>query len=239
MTDEQFELLSAYADGELGEAGRRQVERLLETDPAAREALAAIEGSHSRLRQAYLATYHADPPERLMQVLTQSGERRRPAPGMRWLFAGSAGGAALAGILAGWFGAVSLQLENVEPPVMMASAEGLQAGEPLAAFLASASSGRVSDVAGQPSAVLLSFQSNDGRACRQFQTGAIMAVGCKQGTDTWTIEVTAQAKTVAEGGYATASGDVPAGIEATISALGVNEVYDARRESDAIAKGWD
>lgn len=239
MTDEQFELLSAYADGELSEAGRRQVELLLETDPAAREALAAIEGSHSRLRQAYLATYHEDPPERLMQVLTHSGERRRPASGMRWLFAGSAGGAALAGILAGWFGAVSLQMAKVEPPVMMASAEGLQAGEPLAAFLASASSGTVSDVAGQPSTVLLSFQSNDGRACRQFQTGAIMAVGCAEGADTWTIEATAPAKPIAEGGYATASGEVPAGIEAAISALGVNEVYDTARERDAIAGGWD
>lgn len=239
MTDEQFELLSAYSDGELSEAGRRQVERLLETDPAAREALAAIEGSHSRLRQAYLATYHADPPERLMRVLSQSGERRQPAFGMRWLFAGSSGGAALAGILAGWFGAASLQKANVEQPMIMASAEGLQAGEPLAAFLAGASSGTVSDVAGQPSAVLLSFQSNDGRACRQFQTGAIMAVGCRQGADSWAIEATAQANPIAEGGYATASGDIPAGIEAAISALGVNEVYDARRESEAIAKGWD
>ena len=239
MTDEQFELLSAYADGELSEAGRRQVEQLLETDPAAREALAAIEGSHSRLRQAYLATYHADPPERLMQVLTGPGERRRPTSGMRWLFAGSAGGAALAGIFAGWFGAVSLQMANLEPPVMMASAEGLLAGEPLAAFLASASSGTVSDVSGQPSTVLLSFQSNDGRACRQFQTGAIMAVGCKQGADTWAIEATAQAKPIAEGGYATASGEIPAGIEAAITALGVNEVYDTPRERDAIAKGWD
>jgi hypothetical protein len=239
MTDEQFELLSAYADGELGEAQRRQVERLLESDAAARDALAAIQGSHSRLGQAFLATYHADPPQRLMQVLAEPAERRRSAFSMRWLFAGSAGGAALAGILAGWFGAVSLQVADVETPVMVASAEGLQAGQPLAAFLNGVSSGTVGDVAGQPSAVLLSFQSNDGRACRQFQTGAIMAVGCMQDGNSWAIEATAKTAPIAEGGYATAAGEVPAGIEAAISALGVNEVYDARREREAIAKGWD
>jgi hypothetical protein len=239
MTDEQFELLSAYADGELGEAQRRQVERLLESDAAARAALAAIQGSHSRLGQAFLATYHADPPERLVRVLAEPAERRRSAFSMRWLFAGSAGGAALAGILAGWFGAVSLQMADVETPVMVASAEGLQAGQPLAAFLNGVSSGSVGDVAGQPSAVLLSFQSNDGRACRQFQTGAIMAVGCMQDGNSWAIEATAKTAPIAEGGYATAAGEVPAGIEAAISALGVNEVYDARREREAIAKGWD
>lgn len=239
MTEEQFELLSAYADGELGEADRRQIEQLLETDPAAREALSAIEGSHSRLRQAYLATYHADPPDRLMQVLTRSGDRRRPAFGARWLFAGSAGGAALAGIFAGWFGAASLQTTIPEPPVIIASAAGLEAGKPLAAFLENVSSGTISDVAGQPSTVLLSFQSNDGRACRQFQTGAIMAVGCKQAGDSWTIEATAQAGQLVTGGYETASGATPAGIEAAISALGVNEVYDSSAESEAIRNGWN
>ena len=239
MTEDQFEMLSAYADGELGETGRRQIERLLETDPAAREALSAIQGSHSRLRQAYFPTYHADPPERLMQVLTVPAERGRPVFSLRWLFAGSAGGAALAGILAGWFGAVSLQTANVEAPVIVASASGLQAGERLATFLASVPSGTVSDVAGQPSAVLLSFQIDDGRACRQFQTGAIMAVGCKQDDETWTIEATAQASPLAAGGYATASGDVPAGVEAAVTALGVTEIYDANREREAMAKGWN
>jgi hypothetical protein len=239
MTEDQFEMLSAYADGELGETRRRQIERLLETDPLAREALSAIQGSHSRLRQAYLPTYHADLPERLMRVLTIPGERARPVLSLRWLFAGSAGSAALAGILAGWFGAVTLQTAKIEPPVMVASASGLEAGEPLAAFLASVPSGTVSDVAGQPSAVLLSFQSDDGRACRQFQTGAIMAVGCKQDDETWTIEATAQATPLAAGGYVTASGEVPAGIEAAVTALGVNEVYDASREREAMAKGWN
>lgn len=239
MTEEQFEMLSAYADGELGETGRRQIERLLETDPAAREALSAIQGSHSRLRQAYLPTYHADPPERLMRVLTVPGERGRPVFGLRWLFAGSAGGAALAGILAGWFGAVTLQTANVEPPVMTASASGLEAGEPLAAFLSDVASGTVIDVAGQPSTVLLSFQSQDGRACRQFQTGAIMAVGCKQDEDTWTIEATAQASPLSAGGYGTASGEVPAGIEAAVSALGLSKIYDASGETEAIANRWN
>ena len=239
MTDEQFELLSAYADGELGETDRRRVERLIETDQAAKDALAAIQGSHSRLRQAYLPTFHADPPERLMQALTSSGERRQQIFGGRWLFAGSAGGAALAGIVAGWFGAVSLQMANVEAPLMMASAKGLEAGEPLVAFLEGAASGTVSDVVGQPSIVLLSFENNDGRVCRQFQTGALMAVSCKQGEDSWMIEATSQSDMISEGGYATASGAVPAGIEAAIAALGVKDVYDARRERDAIEQGWD
>lgn len=239
MTEEQFKLLSAYADGELGEAERRSVERLLESDPAAREALSAIEGSHSRLRQAYLATYHADLPERLMQVLASPGKRRRPAPGGPWLFAGSAAGAAFAGMLAGWFGAVSVQAASFEPPVLTASADGLEAGKPLSAFLASVSSGSVSDVAGQPSIVLLSFQSDDGRACRQFQTGAIMAVGCKQDQGPWLIEATVQVSPLRTSGYATAAGEVPSGIEAALTALGLSEVYDASRENEAIATGWD
>jgi hypothetical protein len=239
MTEEQFELLSAYADGELNEAQRRTIESLLESDPAAREAYSAILGSRSRLQQAYLATYHADPPERMMKILTSPADRRGQSRGVRWLFAGSAGGAALAGILAGWIGAVSLQGVSLYPPVLIASADGLQAGGSLSAFLSSAGSGKVAEVAGQPSTVVLSFGSDDGRACRQFQTGAIMAVGCKQDDETWTIEATAQASPLVSGGYATASGDAPAGITAAISALGVTEVYDANREEEAIAQGWN
>jgi hypothetical protein len=32
---------------------------------------------------------------------------------------------------------------------------------------------------------------------------------------------------------------VPAGIEAAVTALGVREVYDASREREAMAKGWN
>lgn len=238
MTDEQFELLSAYADGELGEADRRKIERLLETDEAAREAFAAIEGSRSRLRQAYLATYHGDPPERLIRVLGSGREARRLFSGRSWFVAGTAGGAAFAGIFAGWIAAVGVQSASTEPPLLTASADGLAAGAPLTEFLGNASSGAVSEVAGQPSIVLLSFRSSDGPACRQFQTGATMAVACLEGSGEWKIEATAQASGRVTAGYTTAAGDTPAGIEGTISTLGVSEVFDASGEEQAIASGW-
>lgn len=237
MTNEQFELLSAYADGELPEEDRRRAERLLETDAGAREAFEAIERAGRHVHQAYLPTYYEEPPARLMQALASPlTERRARFPG--WLTLGSASGAAFSGLLLGWIGAASLQVAATESPVLVASADGLIAGKALAGFLDTAKSGNTATVAGQASVVTLSFRAADGRACRQFQTGTVMALGCKDSGEDWLIQATTQTAALSDGGYVPAAGGSPAVIEAAMSALGIADVYDASMEDAAIRDGW-
>lgn len=237
MTDEIFELLSAYADGELSEADRRRVEQLLETDANAREAFKTIERAGRHLHQAYLPTYYEEPPERLMQALSiQPSERRLRLPG--WLTLGSAGGAAFAGLLLGWMGAASFQLAATDDPVFVAKADGLVAGRAMTEFLDAAKSGEAGTVGGQSSVVALSFRASDGQACRQFQTGSVMAIGCRRAGEEWLIHATSQTAALPGTGYVPAAGGGPAAIEAAIASLGIADVYDASMEDAAIRDGW-
>lgn len=70
------ERLVAYLDGELEMAERREIEAWLESDPAARERLAALAESAELLRHAFDEVAHEPIPERLMAAAR--GETLRP-----------------------------------------------------------------------------------------------------------------------------------------------------------------
>lgn len=68
--------LVAYLDGEMEMAERREIEAWLETDPAAREKLAALAESAQRLRLAFDEVMHEPVPERLLAAAR--GETHHP-----------------------------------------------------------------------------------------------------------------------------------------------------------------
>jgi anti-sigma factor RsiW len=103
MQKRSDERLIAYLDGELEPAERREVEAWLESDPSAREKLAALAESANLVRLAFDEVMHEPLPERLIaaaraetaaselgaQVLPFKGRQRVPRSGaaQRWWIA--------------------------------------------------------------------------------------------------------------------------------------------------------
>jgi len=94
--------LHAYADGELDAAGRAEVERMLETDPAARLALATWQRQKDALKAAYDGVLDEPLPPGLVKALNAKPQQRR-ASSLAALAASLA--LLLAGGAAGWFAA--------------------------------------------------------------------------------------------------------------------------------------
>jgi anti-sigma factor RsiW len=132
MQQRNDERLLAYLDGELEMAERREVEAWLESDPEARERLAALANSANLVRLAFDPVIHEAVPERL--IAAARGERapteaevialppprrieRRPSRRRWWLAAPVA--ASLAGLMlggsAGYFGAARFLTAGTTP----------------------------------------------------------------------------------------------------------------------------
>lgn len=241
MTQDDFERLSAYADGELDNPRRLAVEADLERDPALRATLAYIRATQSSLHQAYMHTYHSDVPDRLMAVLAKPPAKPDEAGSWfrRWrlpVFA-TLPATAAAGILAGWFVAGSLAAAPAAG-LMLASAEGLVAGPELAQVLETSVSGSRVDVLGAATTIQLSFTAADGEACRQFQAGQTAGLACKQPGGAWQIDASAATLASVHEGYVPAASDAPASIQAAIAGKGAIELLDADGERAGIAAGW-
>src|SRR5438552_6457878 len=73
--------LIAYLDGELEVAERREVEAWLDTDPTARDKLAALAASANLVRLAYDEVMHEPVPERL--IAAARGETAAPETGAK------------------------------------------------------------------------------------------------------------------------------------------------------------
>ena len=125
MQQRSDEHLVAYLDGELAMAERREVEAWLDSDPAARERLAALANSANLLRSAFDPILQEPVPERLIEaargahahaeaeVIALPPPRRmeRPERGWRWRLAAPIAASFLGLMLgggAGYFGAARL-----------------------------------------------------------------------------------------------------------------------------------
>ena len=71
--------LVAYVDGELDAAMAREVERWLETSPAARNTVAKLRASAALVRAAFADAVHEPPPAGLVELLQTAAKRPRPA----------------------------------------------------------------------------------------------------------------------------------------------------------------
>jgi hypothetical protein len=237
MTQDEFERLSAYADGELDNPRRLAVEADLERDPALRAMLAYIRATQSSLHQAYMHTYHSDVPDRLMAVLAEPAETGSRVRRWRLPVFAAFPTTAAAGILAGWFAAGALATAPAAS-LMLASADGLVAGPELAQVLETSVSGSPVDVLGATTHIQLSFTAADGEACRQFQAGLTAGLACKQSDGTWQIDASAATLASVDEGYVPAAGDAPASIQAAIAGKGAIALLDAEGERAGIAAGW-
>src|SRR5271170_5141281 len=70
--------LVAYVDGELDAATAREVERLLDGSPAARNTVAKLRSSAALVRAAFADAVHEPPPPGLVELLRTAKPSRRP-----------------------------------------------------------------------------------------------------------------------------------------------------------------
>lgn len=232
------EKLMAYADGELSEAERAEVEAALAADAGLREKLEAHKRMQARFASSFDPILEEPVPDRLLAaargetrsagVVDLSARRAQRAERPRWSV--REWGAMAASLLLGVF--VSVALLRGEGPIA-ATSEGLVArGE-----LARALDMQLAADEGGTVRIGLSFENRDGAYCRTFalQENEVAGLACRADAG-WDIAMTAQG---ARGGEVrTAGSDTPAEIIAAVEAMIAGETLDAEAEAAARDAGW-
>ncbi len=254
--------LMAYADGELDDAGRRQVDQAMQTDPG----IAARVRQHQELRQkvqrAYARLLEAPLPPQLTEIFTRSAKRgpttpaaprpkvvhldsvratrRQPGatpPPASVLARGWPQWVALAATLALGIAGGILAVTSFHSETQFAAVNGnglLRANGKLDAALDTQLAS-----APQPRGSLrvgVSFVSREGQYCRAFELGAGAGLACRAGAG-WNIPVFVEGQGAA-GSYRPVGSPLPAAVLAAIDARAVGPSLDAAAEKAAASRGW-
>ncbi len=246
------ETLMAYADGELPDPVRSEIERALVDDPA----LAARVAQHRALREDVFAAFAPIVDEPVPAALlaaampgkvsdldaaraARAARTARDAVLRRWSWPEwSAVAASLAvGVLAG-----SLVVGGRDTPMAVASgANGvLVARGPLDEALSRQLAGAGTDAGPAASAgvrIGVTFAARDGALCRSFTAGAAAGLACRSG-DHWQLAVMAEAGKGAVGDYRQAGSAMPAAVLDAIDARIAGPAFDASAERAARQRGW-
>jgi hypothetical protein len=226
------ETLIAFADGELADDARAEVERALAQDEALRARLAAHQRLRQRLSAAFDGALDEPVPARVQQAVKTP---RAPAPvvdlaarrAAKW--SAREWGAMAASVAAGLVLGVGLM--GAPAPMIAAEAGGLVArgalSRALDTQLATDASGAVR--------IGLSFRANSGAYCRTFDLTDAETAGlaCRDG-EAWSIALTAANPN--QGAVRMAGGAVE--ILATVDAMIEGEPLDAEAEAAARDQGW-
>ena len=244
------EILMAYADGELEEPQRSEVERAVRANPA----LAAIVDRHRALRREVFAAFtgvldepvppHLKPaaPAKVHSLEAARSARARaaappapapaPTPQRRWPRWGALAATLVLGVLAGslWFDGSS-----GDGSLVVADAAGsLVARGQLAGAL---SRQLASDPAPtSPARIGVSFATRDGGYCRSFSIGASTGLACRDG-ELWRIPVLNEAK-AARGEYRQAASGTPEAVLQAIEERIAGTTMSAAAERAARQRGW-
>ena len=250
--------LMAYADGELDEPARSEVERAVRADPA----LAARVAQHQALRADVFAAFapiaeEPVPPALLAAAMpgkvsdlgaarearsearSEAQRAARGQPRRRWAWPEWGGMAAslAVGVLVG-----SLVLGG------QGGAGGSHGGASLADG-ALVAQGRLADalntqLAGAGAAagegavrIGVTFAATDGVLCRSFIAGASAGLACRSG-EQWKLAVLAEADKSQGGDYRQAGSAMPAAVLEAIDARISGSALDAQAEQAARQRGW-
>ena len=255
------ETLMAYADGELDESTRLQVELAMQADPG----VAVRVRQHMALRRdvfnAFSHTLEAPVPARLrdmvgkgagrpaagaaqprpkvIQLDSVRAARSKPVvpvpPRRRWSW--PEWGAMAASLLLGVGGGM-LAITSFHSETQFAAVNGnglLRAhgklDTALTAQLASAPPPRGGVRIG------VSFVGRDGQYCRSFELGTAAGLACRAGAG-WNIPVMVEGQGGVSGVYRQAGSSLPAAVLEAIDARAVGPSLDAAAEQAAAARGW-
>lgn len=236
MTFITNEKLAAYADGELDEIEAAHVSRALDDDELLRARFVRMKALDDQLRAAFAE--EEEIPRRLARLVEpRAAGARAQAKLRRWLPAGAAIAAGVAGVVVGGL----LPPQGDDAWLKPHGGVVALAGAVQAAADRTPSGSRYVDgtLAAEP---VLSFVAGDGRLCRELQVDApgvgALAVVCREQGE-WRVEalVRAQPQKQVEG-YRPAGARRDPTIEAAHARLNIETVLDANAEDAAIAGGW-
>lgn len=240
MTKWPDEILMAFADGELDEPTRGELERELVADPALRQRVARMRSQRDRLAAAFAPVLDEPMPERLATLLRPAAlpptvadlgpareQRRRMPTWAQW-------GGIAAGVLVGVLVGAQFDRLAASPGVALRDGKLVADGairDALASQLASA------PVAGGPVAVQLSFIDKSGAYCRTFSTAAVAGLACRQ-QDRWAVQTLVTAEAAPEGGVRQAASALPRAVLDAVDQRIAGDALDAARERQARDQGW-
>jgi hypothetical protein len=237
------ETLMAFADGELDEPARSEVEQAIRKDPAVAAKVAQHRALRADVFSAFAATLEEPVPPRLRQVVANSNvihldsvraqrQEKEPEPAPRrwaWPEWGAIAATLVLGVLAGSFGWQRLQPE----PQLAALDRGVVADGKLARALST----QLASSPGNGVRIGVSFVSGDGNYCRSFSTGAAAGLACRDGRD-WKIALMAEVPAPETGAYRQAAVAMPQALVDAIDQRIKGKALDAKAEQAAAASGW-
>lgn len=277
MSDVSDELLMAYVDGALDPAERARVDAYLRAAPEAAGRLAPfLATGRDSLGRTFAPLLDRPLPEALVDAIfaapmaAEPLTSRRPvgraaasvsfwtrlfevlsAPMALGAFGIACATALIVGGVAGW------SLHSGSPATTSGSAlialsnGGLAAGAGLAKALEASPSMTASTVVADGSTVsimpTLTFKSQDGRACRQYELGLasgqrFAGLGCRGGDGAWRIEahspIAAAKSANGEGLSRVAGGTASPAVDAITEQVMDGAALSAEAESALIKNGW-
>lgn len=234
MTEQDYELLSQFIDGELDRAQAQAVRRRLLAEPVLRAELDRMQSVNDRVRAAFDTPEADRVPPAVVAALSDSSARSRPAH--HW---GAAVAASLAAAAALLFAPQWRQAD--EHPDGTPAADAL-----LAQVLESAASrGEGWDTLedGRRVRPVLSFSSRGGGWCREYllaqDSDTYHGVACRNNNGQWQTEVLASAQLSGESGdYRPAGANDGDQVSSYINSHAAGIPLSLRQEAELIARQW-
>lgn len=245
------ETLMAFADGELDDITRHEVELAMRLDPKIAEKVRQHQALRANVFGAFASSLHEEVPQRL-QAAVRSGKvvhldsvrqlRTPPPPPLpvtrkrRWSWPeyGAIAATLVAGVLAGVLGARSLE-NGAQLAAFDQSAGALTAQGKLERAL----SQQLASAAPQDANVRVgvSFLSREGEYCRSFMLPKTAGLACRSG-EKWRIPMLADSAQGAAGDYRQAGSALPPAVLGAIDERIVGQALDAKAEKAAQQQGW-
>jgi hypothetical protein len=237
------ETLMAYADGELDDAERAEIERAVDADPALAERVAA----HQALRSDVFAAFAPILDEPVPPALTAAAlpgkvadlnaaraarVERVAAPPRRWSWPewGAIAATLAVGVLVGSV------TGGAGGDAALAVAQGAHGKLVAQGALATALSQQPAASAGAVR-IGVSFAAKDGSLCRSFIMNDTAGLACRNG-NAWQVPVIAEAAGATAGEYRQAGNAMPPAVLDAIDARIAGQALDAQGEQDAVRRGW-
>jgi hypothetical protein len=245
------EILTAYADGELGEPARTQIERAIRLDPALAARVAQHKAMRSRVSHAFASIVNeAIPPRpqpgvgsgkvvhlnavRAARQQQQQQQQARERPRWSWRQGVAIAAALVAGLAAG-----ALGLRAFDDGGRILAVSGTNGALVAQGTLAGALSRQLASGGPSGSRVRIgaSFLAKDGNYCRSFAVGATAGLACMDGGQ-WRVPVLEQASAGEPESYRQATTEIPNAVLGAIDQRIAGAALSADDERAARERGW-
>jgi hypothetical protein len=242
------EILTAYADGELGEAARSQIERAMRHDPALAARVAQHKAMRSRVSHAFASIVNEAVPPRpqpgvsngkvihlnaVRAARQQQQQQTRERPRWSWQQWSAVAAAVVFGVLVGALGYWRL---SGGARLLGVSADGALVAQ---GVLADALSRQLASggTAGTGVRIGASFLARDGSYCRSFAMGTAAGLAC-MADGAWRIPVLQEGSAGQPDAYRQATSEIPDAVLGEIDRRITGAALDVNGERMARQRGW-